>query len=101
MTLVFKNAWFGFAQAVQRRVDRIHHTMNIMRDVAIPKTKDTIALGHEPFCTQQVAQASFIFTMLRPVDLNNETRRRTGKIDNEFSDRHLPPKVSASRLETF
>ena len=75
--------------------------MNIMGDLVIPKAKDTVALGLKPFRAPLVAQTGLTFAMLRPVDLNNETCRRTGKIGNEFSNRHLPPKVSAARLETF
>jgi len=101
VALVFENAWLGVARAIKRDVDRVHHTMNILGDLVVPKAKDTVALGLKPFCTQLVAPASFTFAMLRPVDLNDETRRRTGKIDNEFSDRHLPAKVSAARREAF
>ena len=101
VALVFKSTWFSFARAIKRDVDRVHHSMNILADLVVPKAEDSVALGLKPFCTQLVAPASFTFAMLRPVDLNDETRRRTGKIDNEFSDRHLPAKVSATRRETF
>jgi hypothetical protein len=101
MVAVLKNAWFGFARAVKRHVDRVHHSINIMCDLIVPKAKDTIAFGLKPFRTQLVSQTSFIFAMLRTVDLNNEARRRTGKIDNELSDWHLPSKVSAAGLEAL
>jgi len=98
---MFNNAWLGFARAVKCRVDCFHHTMNIVGDLVVPKAKDTIALGLKPFFTQLIAPANFTSAMLRAVNLNNKMRRRAGKIDNEFADRHLPPKVSAARVETF
>ena len=39
--------------------------------------------------------------VLRAIHFNNETRGRTGEIDDEVSDRHLPSKMCAARLQAF
>ena len=37
--------------------------------------------------------------MLTAIHLNNESRRITGKIDNEMIDRHLPTEMKALRFQ--
>jgi hypothetical protein len=77
---------FAARCAVQSRVDRFHHAIDVCRDVVIPKAKDPIALALKPRGSLAVAYYLHVVAMLRAIDFNQQFSGHTGKISDETAD---------------
>jgi hypothetical protein len=94
---VLQDSRFGLARTVKAHVNQFHHAREILPDVVIPETEHAVALAFEPLRSHPVADFRLAFAMLRTVDFDDETARRTGKVDDIISDGHLAAEMSAAR----
>ncbi len=95
---MFQNTRLGLARAVELRIYNLHHAIDVLANIVVPKSKDTIALRLKPFRSDMVAPAARIFAMLRSVNFNDEPGSWAGEVDDKFADRHLAAEVSAVGL---
>ena len=98
---VLKQVTLGGVRTIERGIDGLHHAIDVLSNVVVPKADDTIAFGFKPLRPLLVTRAAVFTSMLRTIHFNDEAGGRTGKIGDEVSDRHLTTKVRALCFQAF
>src|SRR6185369_6446620 len=68
------------------------HRFQISIHLAIPEAQNAIAFAFEKDCAPGVALLRSVGRMRRSVYLDDQLELRTGEVDDEGPDRHLPSK---------
>ena len=94
-TRVLERHRLRITRTMNDRIDSLENPLDVSADIVVPDTKHTIAFAREPSRTRLVTNSLRIVAMLRSIDLDDQSRRHTGKIGDVRSDRDLPAKVSS------
>jgi len=91
--LVPGEGWGGGAQ--DGSGDRLQHALPVCHDFVIVEPQYPIAFRSEECITLRVALHVLVFVVLSAINLNDEPRCVTHKVDNEWTDRSLPAEAHA------
>ena len=69
----------------------LEYAVYILQDIAVPVTKNTIALGLEKLCARFISLEPL--RVLAAIDFDDEARRVAGEIDDVASEPDLSPEV--------
>jgi hypothetical protein len=76
--------------------DRLHHAVNIVKHVVVPKSQDGETLRPKPGIPLIVTLR--LCSVLSTINLDNQSVPQTDKIDDILSQRLLAPKFVAIKL---
>jgi hypothetical protein len=84
---------------VERSDDRIHETFDIFSHLGIPDAQNPKALIAQILLPPPISRHLLIGAMRTAVDLDNQTLRQAGEVNDELIDRHLLSKLETSLLQ--
>jgi hypothetical protein len=86
----------GRVGAVQGRVDRLQHPVQVALDVAVPKSKDAEALPRQILVATNVPRFMFGQIVLPTVEFDDELLPQADKINDVFATRRLATEMVAT-----
>src|SRR5262249_10328641 len=85
--------WGARFNSPQRRVDRLHHPLDIRQHIVVPETQHPIPLRFEILTSLRVGENAIRPIMLPTVDLDDEALLMAGEVREVRTDRGLPPEM--------
>jgi len=89
--------WGGGA-VDQRSSDNVHYAVGIRHDIVVPEPQNGEPAPPETLVASLIAPTTKLDIVLATVELDDEPRRDTSEIDDEFADRSLTAEVEPLRL---
>jgi hypothetical protein len=89
---------FSAERAMERRIDRLHNTLDALTDLVVPEPDDAIPLAHKPLRTCFVTSPSRI-AMVGAINFDDQPRRHACEVGDVRPDRHLPAEMRPGHRE--
>jgi hypothetical protein len=98
---MFETSGFAFACAIEFNVNPFEHRIQLARNLGIPEPDDAVSFPLKPKLPFTIALRDVVVIVVSAVELDDQVRRRTEKINDIRTDRRLTAEVRAREGKFF